>query len=124
TVTCATQVTPVDCPNSPVFTPPLVSDACDASVDVTFSDVTTPGTCANTYSVTRKWIATDDCGNTNTCSATIVVQDVTARRYVNCDQNLVNADLISNGEFETGAVAPRTLAGASGGGGWHHGWAV
>src|SRR5678816_3288990 len=30
-----------------------------------------------TYSVTRTWTATDDCLNTATCSATIVVQDIT-----------------------------------------------
>ena len=46
-------------------------------VTITFADVTTPGTCPGNYSVTRTWTATDDCGNTATCSRTIVVQDIT-----------------------------------------------
>src|SRR5678810_1268278 len=59
------------------FIPPTATDACDATVTVTFADVTTPGTCPGTYSVARTWTATDDCGNTATCSRTIVVQDNT-----------------------------------------------
>src|SRR6188768_589223 len=77
TITCATQVTPIACPALPVFVAPTATDACDPTVAVTFSDVTTPGTCTGAYSVTRTWTATDDCGNTATCSGTIVVQDIT-----------------------------------------------
>ena len=40
--------------------------------------MTTPGTCAGNYSVTRTWTATDDCGNSSTASQTITVQDITA----------------------------------------------
>ncbi len=45
---------------------------------LTSNDVTTPGSCAGNYSVTRTWTATDDCGNTSTASQTIIVHDVTA----------------------------------------------
>ncbi|WP_284652630.1 HYR-like domain-containing protein, partial [Flavobacterium terrisoli] len=43
-----------------------------------FNDVTTPGACAGSYSVTRTWTAVDACGNSSTASQTINVQDVTA----------------------------------------------
>src|SRR6187401_2575883 len=48
-VGCATQTTPIDCPATPVFIPPTVTDSCGGSITLTFSDVTTPGSCANTY---------------------------------------------------------------------------
>ena len=76
-ITCAAQTTPIDCPASPVFTPPTATDNCDPNVTITFTDVTVPGSCPGTYSVTRTWTATDDCGNTASCARTIVVQDVT-----------------------------------------------
>jgi hypothetical protein len=87
TITCAAQTTPVDCPAVPVFTPPTATDVCDATVAITFTDVTTQGSCAGTYSVTRTWKATDDCGNTATCSRTIVVRDITAPTIVCATQN-------------------------------------
>src|SRR5204863_2414176 len=61
-----------------VFCSPALSDACDASPALTFADVTTPGSCPQSYSVTRTWTATDHCGNASTASQTITVQDKTA----------------------------------------------
>src|SRR5204863_452300 len=66
-----------ECPNSPVFGSATASDACDQSVIPTSSDVTTPGNCPQEFSVTRTWTATDDCGNSSTCSRTISVSDNT-----------------------------------------------
>jgi hypothetical protein len=77
-ITCELQLTPVDCPATPVFTPPMYSDACDPTVDLTYTDETTLGDCPNSYSVTRTWMAEDDCGNVSTCSNTIAVQDITS----------------------------------------------
>lgn len=53
------------------------SDACDASVAVTFSDVTV-GNCPQDYTINRTWTGTDDCGNASTCLQVIVVDDTTA----------------------------------------------
>ena len=55
-----------------------VSDNCPGTVTVTFvSDVTTPGSCANRFTVTRTYRATDACGNSATCTQLITVNDVT-----------------------------------------------
>src|SRR5260370_394942 len=69
----------IDCPASPTFTAPTASDSCNsATVTQVGSDSTDNGTCAGTYSETRTWIATDDCGNTSgTKTQTITVRDNT-----------------------------------------------
>ncbi|SHN21687.1 hypothetical protein SAMN05216269_1254, partial [Flavobacterium xinjiangense] len=76
-ITCPTVVSPIICPATPSFGVATATDTCDPSVAITFADVTTPGNCPGNYSVTRTWTATDDCGNTATCSRTIAVQDTT-----------------------------------------------
>src|SRR6185436_19483635 len=76
-ITCPT-VSNVECPASPSFGAASASDACDNSVVPTFSSITTPGSCPAEFSVTRTWTATDDCGNSSTCSRTISVTDNTA----------------------------------------------
>ena len=70
--------TTIDCPATPSFATATATDACDASPVITFADVTTPGSCAGNYSVTRTFTATDACGNSSTATQTINVQDVTA----------------------------------------------
>ena len=50
-------------------------DNCDQKVDVTFKDVTTPGNCENSYTISRTFTAMDDCGNTSTAVQTITVKD-------------------------------------------------
>ncbi len=76
-ITCASVASPIECPATPSFPAPAVTDLCDPSLLVTFADVTTPGSCPQAYSVTRTWTATDTCGNVATCSQTVVVQDTT-----------------------------------------------
>jgi hypothetical protein len=50
----------IDCPATPNFTAPTVSDACGATT-LTFADVTAAGCCAGNYTVTRTWTVTDAC---------------------------------------------------------------
>ena len=69
----------LQCPTSPVFTPPTTSDLCDPSASVVLvSDITTPGPCPGVYSRTRTWKAVDCSGNQSpTVSQTINVIDNT-----------------------------------------------
>src|SRR5205823_7097127 len=70
----------IECPAPPSFSDPTASNLCDPKPTLTFADVTTPGTCPQSYSVKRTWTATDHCGNSSTASQTITVQDKTAPR--------------------------------------------
>jgi len=73
-ITCPVVVSPILCPATPVFPPATATDLCDGTPLVTFDDITTPGNTPQEYSVTRTWTATDDCGNSASCSRTIVVE--------------------------------------------------
>src|SRR5260370_7473672 len=53
----------IECPATPSFTPPTASDACGGATVNLVSDVTTPGTCPNTFSEKKTWYATDCSGN-------------------------------------------------------------
>jgi len=53
------------------------SDNCDASPEITYSDVTTAGNCPQAYTISRTWVATDTCGNSSNCVQIIVVEDTT-----------------------------------------------
>jgi large repetitive protein len=81
------QVMPVDitveCDGVPAA-PAVVtaSDNCDSEVLVEFSEVRTDGACADTYTLTRTWTATDNCGNSITHTQTITIQDTTDPVFV------------------------------------------
>ncbi|MEO6040127.1 MAG: hypothetical protein ABIQ93_17065, partial [Saprospiraceae bacterium] len=84
TVQCAGDV---PAPNTALVTG--VSDNCPGTVAVTFvSDVITPGSCANRFTVTRTYRATDVCGNSATCTQVITVFDNTAPTFVNLPPNV------------------------------------
>ncbi|MDD5150936.1 MAG: SprB repeat-containing protein, partial [Flavobacterium sp.] len=77
TISQLPDVTTIDCPATPLFTQASATDNIDPSPIVTFNDVTTPGNCAGSYSVTRTWTFTDACGNTSSTTQTInVIDDV------------------------------------------------
>src|ERR1039458_9156274 len=58
------------------FDPPTAFDTCSgANVSLTVLSTVTNGVCPRMF--TRTWLATDACGNTNTCSQTVTVADTT-----------------------------------------------
>ncbi len=57
------------------------ADNCDTSLDATYADVVTPGTCEGEEIITRTWTLTDDCGNTTQHVQVITVQDNTAPTF-------------------------------------------
>jgi hypothetical protein len=69
----------IECLATPVFTAPTAKDNCDPNPKViVVSDVTTPGTCAGSYSRTITWVAQDCTGNKSApVSQTITVVDTT-----------------------------------------------
>ncbi|MDX1477566.1 MAG: CHRD domain-containing protein, partial [Saprospiraceae bacterium] len=78
-LTCPADVT-VECDEStdPVDTGiATATDNCDSEPFVTYSDVTTPGTCPQENTILRTWTATDACGNSTSCLQTISVVDTT-----------------------------------------------
>ncbi|MEP7196530.1 MAG: T9SS type A sorting domain-containing protein [Saprospiraceae bacterium] len=69
TINCNASISP----NSNGFATGL--DACNSPATITFTDLTLPGACINNFKINRTWLATDKCGNTNTCLQVITVQD-------------------------------------------------
>ena len=66
-------------------------DNCAQNINVRFSEVTRPGVCLDSYTVTRTWTATDNCGNSTEVKQVITVQDDTAPVLVGVPEN-VTAD--------------------------------
>ena len=67
----------VECSNIPAAAVPTATDNCDTDVTITIDEVITNGPCTDTYTLTRTWTATDDCGNVAADFQIITVQDTT-----------------------------------------------
>ena len=63
------------CDNIPTATVLTATDNCDAAITVTLDEVRTDGSCANSYTLTRTWTATDDCGNSATAQQVVSITD-------------------------------------------------
>ena len=69
----------VECDAVPEIGDASATDNCDDDVDIKFDgEVRTDGSCYNSYTLTRTWTATDNCGNATTLSQVITVEDTTA----------------------------------------------
>ena len=69
TVDCSDDSTPAGTGN------PTVTDNCDPSPDITYSDAITQNGCAYQTTITRTWTATDACGNSASDTQIIGTQD-------------------------------------------------
>ncbi|NNC51253.1 MAG: gliding motility-associated C-terminal domain-containing protein, partial [Flaviramulus sp.] len=71
----------VECDDIPAAQTLSATDICGSAI-VTVSDSRTDGTCPNSYTLTRTWTATDECGLTTSHVQNIIVQDTTAPVFV------------------------------------------
>ena len=75
----------VQCSSIPAPATPNATDNCDLTPTITMTQTTTAGSCPQRYTLTRTWTATDDCGNSSSCSQVITVQD-TQPPVITCPQ--------------------------------------
>ena len=68
----------VQCNAIPPPAMPTADDNCTFVLNESFNQITTPGSCPDSYTITRTWTATDDCLNVNTATQTITVIDTQA----------------------------------------------
>ncbi len=84
---CPANIT-VECDAVPAPATPTATDNCDTDVTITYNQTRTPGQCADSYTLTRVWTATDNCNNSSTCSQVITVRDTKAPVLAGCPANI------------------------------------
>ena len=72
----------VECNAVPTAAVLTATDNCTANINVVYTETRLNGSCANNYTLTRTWTASDECGNRNVHVQTILVQDTTAPVFV------------------------------------------
>ena len=84
----------VSCADNPSFGDAVaVTDCPDGAVNIIFSDEVDTDDCAQGYSVTRTWTATDNCGNVATASATIASDpDTDAPTFATTNPTTITVD--------------------------------
>ena len=85
----------VECDAVPAPAQPTATDNCDVDVSIDYLEVRTDGACDDTYTLTRTWTATDNCGNTDVQVQVITVQDTTDPILVGVPGNItVECDVV------------------------------
>src|SRR6185436_18446451 len=83
--------TTAECSAVPAPASPTATDNCDSTPTITYNQTTTQtsnGTCTDqNYTLTRTWTATDNCGNSSSCTQTIAVSDSIAPVLAGCPAN-------------------------------------
>lgn len=79
----------VECNAVPNVGTAAATDNCDPTVTVTFDNESrTNGSCPDTYTLTRRWLAVDNCGNTRTATQRITVRDTQKPVFTSVPQNV------------------------------------
>ncbi len=79
----------VECSAVPNVGTATATDNCDPTVTVTFDNESrTNGSCPDTYTLTRRWLAVDNCGNTRTATQRITVRDTQKPAFTTVPQNV------------------------------------
>ena len=72
----------VECNQVPMPPTLTATDNCDADVEVSYEQTRTDGSCLDSYTLTRTWTATDNCGNEAEHVQILTVQDTTDPEFV------------------------------------------
>ena len=84
------QDTTAECDDVPEATALSVTDNCDASVEVVFTEEIEGGSCDQAYTIIRSWTAMDCAGNSVEHVQTIVVEDTTAPEFTEVPEDQIN----------------------------------
>ncbi|CAM1333089.1 gliding motility-associated C-terminal domain-containing protein [Tenacibaculum aestuariivivum] len=79
------------------------SDNCDTTLDATFTDVETAGSCEGSKVITRTWILSDACGNTTTKDQTITIEDTIKPTFTVPSDITITTD--TNCTFDVSVIA-------------------
>src|SRR5207247_4649093 len=97
TIDCAASTDPSNTGSA------TATDDCSGVARITHSDVVIPGNCAGNYTITRTWTATDNCGNSSSCTQTITVMDTHAPT-ITCPANTAIDCTASTDPANTGSA--------------------
>ena len=101
-VACSTNKV-VDCGSPWNFDPPVASSCCSSNLSIVVTAAATNGNCPKVAS--RTWRITDGCGNTNFCTQTVTVRDITAP-VVACPNTTIIVALDANCKVHIPLIRP------------------
>ncbi|MCC6461685.1 MAG: choice-of-anchor D domain-containing protein, partial [Saprospiraceae bacterium] len=79
----------VQCNAIPAVGTATATDNCGGTVSVSYNGQSIlAGSCPDSYTITRQWIATDACGNTKTATQLITVRDTKAPTFTSSPANI------------------------------------
>ncbi len=116
TILCpAAHIIECDTSSAPLITGiATATDSCVLTPTVTWTDVTTPGSCPQASTIFRTWKASDNCVNTASCQQTINVVDTTPPALIGVPSNeTVQCDAVPEPAIVTAADNCDTLVSPS-----------